>query len=222
MENPIVIALMIAGGIVIVAVIIMIVRYYEKKRTEALQAAASAMGLTFSGRPGADFLPTLGAFTLFSQGHSKKAANMMSGIIDGIDMAIFDYRYTTGGGKNSHTHSQTVFLLKSDSLSLPAFSLRPENVFHKIGKAFGYQDIDWDSHPEFSDKYLLRAADEAACREAFSDDILEYYQQRPGLSTEGSGNRLIFFRASKKVKPENLATFLKDGLHVYTLFTKGG
>ena len=221
MDSPLSIALMVAGGIVVIAAIVMIVRYYDKKRTEALQAAAQAMTLDFSKLPDSQLLPSLKAFPLFSHGHSKKAFNVLSGVADEIEITMFDYRYTTGGGKNQHTHNQTVVLLKSAVLDVPPFSLKPQNVFHSIGKAFGYQDIDFDSHPVFSEKYLLRSSDELGLREVFIPDILEYYEARPGLSTEAGGDRLLFFRASKKVKPENLPAFLKDGFHVYTLFKRG-
>ncbi len=219
-ESPIVITLIVAGSIVVVAGIIMFVRYYEKKRTEALRAAAQDMVLEFSRLPNPQLLPSLRAFPLFSQGYSKKALNVMTGMADEIEVTMFDYRYTTGGGKNQHTHNQTVVLLKSDVLDVPPFSLKPQNVFHKIGKAFGYQDIDFDSNPVFSEKYLLRSTDEQVVREIFTDDILKYYEARPGLSTEAGADRLIFFRASKKVKPENLPDFLKDGFHIYTLFKR--
>ena len=221
MNDPIIIALIVAGSIMAIAVIVMLVRYYEKKRTEALQSAAQEMSLDFSRLPDTQLLPSLRAFPLFSQGHSKKAFNVMSGMADEIEITIFDYRYSTGGGKNQHTHNQTVVLLKSSILDVPPFSLKPQNVFHNIGKAFGYQDIDFDSHPVFSEKYLLRSKDELASREFFTDNILDYYESRTGLSTEAGGDRLLFFRASKKVKPENLPTFLKDGFHIYTLFKHG-
>lgn len=220
MEAPIMTTLIVTGSIVLVVLIIMLVRHFEKKRTEALRAAAREMNLEFSRLPEPQLLPSLSAFPLFSHGHSKKALNVMQGAADEIEITLFDYRYTTGGGKSQHTHNQTVVLLKSSLLDVPPFSLKPQNVFHKIGKAFGYQDIDFDSHPLFSEKYLLRSTDELVVRECFTDDILDYYEQRPGLSTEAGGDRLIFFRSSKKVKPEDLPSFLKNGFHIYTLFKR--
>ncbi len=210
----------IAGVVILIVATILLVRHFEKKRTEALQAAAKSMMLDFSRLPEPQLLPSLSAFPLFSHGHSRKAFNVMTGLADEIRITLFDYRYTTGGGKNQHTHNQTVALLESDILDAPPFSLKPQNVFHSIGKKFGFQDIDFDSHPIFSEKYLLRSSDEDAVREVFTPDILEYYEQRPGLSTEAGGNRLVFFRASKKVKPDDLPEFLKDAFHIYTLFKR--
>ena len=210
----------IIGSILLFVVIVMMVRHFDKKRTAALMVAASQMKLDFSALSDPQLLPSLGAFPLFSQGHSKKIYNVMSGVVEEIEITLFDYRYTTGGGKNQHTHRQTVILLKSSSLEVPPFSLKPQNVFHNIGKAFGYQDIDFEFHPLFSEKYLLRSTDELVVRQCFTTDILEYYEQRPGLSTEAGGDQIIFFRASKKVKPEGLPQFLKDGFHIYTLFMR--
>lgn len=217
MSEPVLITLVVLACIAVVVVIIMLVRYYEQKRREALQAAATSMGLEFEPKADDQLLPSLSQFPLFSQGHSRKARNVMTGEADEIGITLFDYRYTTGAGKHQHTHSQTVVLLRSEILDLPAFSLKPQNVFHNIGKAFGYQDIDFASHALFSEKYLLRSSDENNVRLLFTPDILEYFEQRLGLSTEAGGDQLVFFKAGKKAKPEDLPQFLKDGFHIYTL-----
>ena len=58
-------------------------------------------------------------------------------------MGTFDYRYTTGSGKNSHTYRQTVVFFRSPEVDLPQFELKPQSFLHGIGKLFGYQDIDF-------------------------------------------------------------------------------
>src|ERR1043165_5833572 len=114
-----------------------------EERRRMIQQAAQMMGWTYL--PLADFsmIPNIGSYHLFSQGHSKKIENMMYGEIDGGRAAVFDYYYVTGSGKHRTTDNQTVAYFQSRSLQLPLFSLRPENVFHKVFGAFGYQDIDF-------------------------------------------------------------------------------
>ena len=211
------IAYIVVGVIVVGVIAILISRYYAQKRTEELQAVADSMGLSFSAKADDSFMSAVRHFHLFSQGRSKQALNVMSGSANDIDVAVFDYQYTTGGGKSSHTWKQTVVLLRSEMLALPNFTLRPENLFHKIGGALGYQDIDFDTHPTFSREYLLRSKDEQECRETFTVDVLGYYDQRPGLSTEGDGDSLLFFRGSKIVRPDDVPVFLKEGLRVLGL-----
>lgn len=211
----------ISGILLAIILIILLVRYYSKKRTAALTAFAEFEHYTFSKKPDETFLPWLSGFHLFSKGHAKKVSNVLSKDSSERDLTIFDYRYTTGGGKSSHTRSQTVVLYQSNRLQLPSFTLRPENVFHKIGKSFGYKDIDFDAHPIFSKQYLLRGGeDEQDIRKLFTERTLSYFDENKGLCVEGDGTQLMFYRSSKKVSPQNIPIFLETGLEVFKLFKK--
>jgi hypothetical protein len=88
----------------------------------------------------------------------------------------------------------------------------------KIGSAFGYQNIGFDSHPTFSKQYLLRAADEQACRDVFTDSVLGYYDQREGLSTEGDGDTLLFYRPGQRVAPADIRSLFEEWHGVVSLF----
>jgi len=178
---------------------------------------AGSLNFSFS-RKGSDSLTALlNQFHLFSQGHSKKVSNVMNGRTSDIDVTIMGYRYTVGGGKNSHTWRQTVILFQSSLLRLPSFALRPEHLFHRIGSAFGYQDIDFDSHPAFSKQYLLQGTEEEAVRNTFTDELLAYLDERKGLSAEGDGDKLVFYRAGKRVAPQNIQSFLEEGFGIFAL-----
>jgi len=209
--------LIIGGFVLLVGIVIFAVWYFEKRRAEALQGVADSLGFSFSRKRNEAMLASLAGFHLFSQGRGRKITNLMRGIANKIDVAIFDYKYTTGGGKNSHTWLQTVVLFQSTKLQLPDFALRPENLFHKIGGVFGYRDIDFHRHPSFSKQYLFRGSDEEAIRNVFSDELLEYYEQRKGLSTEAGGDRLVFYRSSKRVSPDKIRTLLEDAFGAFSL-----
>jgi hypothetical protein len=211
---------LVGGIIALVGTIIVVAHQMEKKRAEALQAAASSMRFTFSRKAEPGFLERLKQFHLFSQGHSKKITNVLRGQAGDLDVSVFEYAYRTGGGQHSHHWSQTVILFESDDMGLPQFTLRPENVFHKIGQVFGYQDIDFDSHPEFSKRYLLKGENEESVRWLFGDDALSFYEADRKLSTEASGRQLIHYRSDKKVKPELIQEFITQGVRVLTLLRK--
>ena len=140
---------------------------------------------------------------------------MICGQTEDIELAIFGYRYTTGGGKHQHTHQQTVISFQSPHLSLPEFELRPESFLHKIGKVFGFEDVNFDSHPLFSKRYLLRGSDEAAIRDVFTSELLEYFEAQDGVSIEASRNGLIYYRAGKRIKPTDVRPFMEEGFRVY-------
>ncbi|NCC62606.1 MAG: hypothetical protein EOM12_17095 [Verrucomicrobiae bacterium] len=188
-----------------------------KKRREALSLIAEALNLTFTPKADASLIASLQDFSLFTKGHSKKAMNVMQGCANEINLTILDYQYTTGGGKNSSTFEQTVILFQSPQLNLPPFTVRPEHFFHRIGSAFGYQDIDFDTHPEFSKMYLLQGDNEQEVRDFFTDALFAFYTEHPGFCTETKGDQLIFYRFAKKAKPEMIKAFMQEGFALFTI-----
>jgi hypothetical protein len=207
--------LALIGGILVLSL------RYERQRTEALAAVCQGLGLTFEPEGDLDAMRGQGDLPLYDHGHSKKLKNVMSGQVRDRDLRIFDYQYTTGSGKNSHTWMQTVALFPRAGAGLPDLLLAPENLFHKIGQVFGYQDIDFDSSPDFSSHYLLRGPDEMAIRSAFSADALSFFGQQQGWHVEVRDHTVGIYRAGKRCKPEDVATFLADAQGVLRALARG-
>jgi hypothetical protein len=84
----------------------------------------------------------------------------------------------------------------------------------------GYQDIDFESNPAFSKKYLLRGPDDAAVRSAFTMRVLMFFEAEEGLCVEGDGRALIVYRHSTRVKPEALREFIDKGIRIAGLFRR--
>jgi hypothetical protein len=181
----------------------------EKERTLAMQQVAQQMRWAFAPTAQLNMIPHTGYFNLFNQGHSKNIRNMIYGEINGVKAAIFDYRYTVGHGKHSHTYNQSVMYFETPRLQLPMFTLSPENFMHKFISALGYQDIDFGNRPEFSKKYLLRGQDEQSIRNTFSDRLLSFYEANQGLHTEGGGNQLFVYRLSHRAPPVQVGQYLQ-------------
>lgn len=193
----------------------------EQKRTEALRAAADELGFDFLPAGDPELLEDLAARHLFSQGRSRKAANLLRGKTGDLEVSVFDYQYTVGSGKSSQTHFTTVFCARAADLSLPDFTLRPQGFWHKIGALFGSWDIDFDSHPGFSKAYLLRGPDEDAVRDLFTEPVLDYFEDRPGQHVEGTANAVIVYRFGARLAPDAVRDFLRDGFEVLAQFRPG-
>ncbi|MFK7817573.1 MAG: hypothetical protein AB8G99_02545 [Planctomycetaceae bacterium] len=208
----------IAGVLGLMGVIFYFSHAAAKRRTEAMEGIAQELGLDFFQESDSSVAVSLGKLRLFDRGRKKRFMNMMTGTANGVRIAIFEYRYTTGSGKHQHTHQQTVISFQSDLLSLPDFELRPEHMFHKIGQAFGYKDIDFATHPRFSKQYLLRGPGEQQIRELFEPALLEFFEdQKKGVCVEAGHSRLIFYRAGKRLKPEQIRDFMTEGFGVYSM-----
>jgi hypothetical protein len=128
---------------------------------------------------------------------------------------------STKRGKTSDQetrYEQTVASFSPAKLKLPVFELRPKRFFHKIGGLLGYQDIDVDTHPDFSKFYLLRGSDEAEIRRIFSSTILSFFEQHKGMCVEVQGSTLLCYRELKRIKPDEIWSFFEEGKKILRLF----
>lgn len=208
------VAILAIAGSIIAAVV-----RYERKRRRGLEEFARYQGFSYQKK--AEPLTDFGKIKIFDKGRMPKVSNLITGSRSGVQFEIFDYQYTEGGGQNSATHRQTVAVAFSQQMDLPRFFLAPENFFHKIGKKFGMQDINFENFPIFSEYYLLKGDDEAAVRAVFTPGVLEYFQgNKVKQSLEGEGNRLVFYKINKREKGEDLPDFFEKFRHIVSLFNR--
>jgi hypothetical protein len=138
----------------------------------------------------------------------------MAGSRSDVIVRLLDYQYTVGSGKHQHTWRQTVAAFPGAAHSVPDFEMAPENAFHKLGQVFGYQDIDFESSPEFSARYLLRGRDETAIRAAFGPGVLEFFASHLGWTVAVSSGTVVAYRAGKRAAPEDWRTFLEEAAEI--------
>jgi hypothetical protein len=182
-----------------------------KQHAAALRTAAERRGWGYREEVALDGIPGLDRFELFRQGRSRKLRDLLTSPPGDPRIVVFEYSYVVSSGNSQQTHRQTVFYATGDTLDLPSFSLRPERFFHRIAGVFGYRDINFERRPEFSRLYLLRGADEAAVRGAFSDPVIDFFERRPGTCATGAGRELLFWRPSRRVLPADLDAFIAEG-----------
>jgi len=186
-----------------------------KKRKEAFVEVAESMGLVSSPEGDAELLNRFSNFKLFNQGRARKMKNVVQGDSGEVKIAIFDYQYTTGSGKQARTHQQSVVSLQSNNLRSPDFTMRPEGMLDRIGGALGFQDIDFDSHPLFSNMFVLKSSNEQAVREFFSPALLEFFEGKKGISVEAQTGALFFYRPGKRIRPDEVKDYLTQAYEVY-------
>ncbi len=205
------VVLLVAGGIVAGGIVV------QRRRTQAMRAAAAALGLRFEGWWPELRIAKLGAHSLFCIVGRRRVQNAMTGSVRGVELAVFDYDYTVGAGKSRRTFAQTVCWLRIPDAQLPTFALRPEGVFDRVGAAFGAQDIDFETHPEFSRRHVLRGQDEPAVRRVFTPHVLTHFESREA-SVEAFVDKLIVYDPDTYVAPTALAELVERALEIRELF----
>lgn len=187
------------------------------KRTRELSVVAQQLGFQFVSQGHDKFQQSLAEFHLATLGVRQGISNLMHGKLEGTDIAIFDHEYFVPSGKSSRKVSQTVIWLQRRGTKRTEFALRPESFWNTVGTWIGHGDINFESHPTFSRDYLLRGDDENAVRELFTDDVLSFYEQHSGLSTEGASNKLLVYRSEVLLAPDDTTSFLTEARQLLSL-----
>lgn len=204
-------AFLVSFAAILVVGILLWSRRKDKERTEAVRRFARMQGWEFQDRGEIRGLDTW----LFKHTRRRSVRNVLTRNADTGPATVFDYRYIEHHGNHSHAETQTVAVFRVAGDPPPEFELRPENVLHKVAGLLGWKDIDFDSHPEFSSKVLLRGPDEAAVRRAFTPPVLSFFERNLGWSVETKGNAVLVYRAGKTAKPDDLAEFVDAATRVH-------
>lgn len=196
----------------IAAVVIFLMMYLQKRRRQGMEKAAQEMGFSFQAE-GEDLTGDFLRLPLL-EGNSG-LSNVLRGSVATGEAVVLDCRI--GSGKSSQT--QTVACLRLAGKRFPGFELRPENIFHKIGAAFGYKDINFQGNEGFSKSYLLRGQDEAAVRAIFHPGVLMFFEQHPGWSVEGAGEWLAVYKRATITSPSKIRDLLDNATQMANAFS---
>ena len=146
--------------------------------------------------------------------------NVLGGTFNGTYFAIGDFTITVGSDSRKRKQYQTYVVIHSGKLTSPNFCLQPESALFRMAEGLlnrltGSVDIDFPTHPDFSDNYFLKGSNEDAVREFFTPRVLEYFQAHHGLSLEVFNGTLVFFRLGELVKPDDIQALIDDAMEVH-------
>ncbi len=198
--------LIIVGVIVAFILIAIFGSLAEKKRREQLAALALRLGLRFS--PARDYsIPVRFVFLKrVAQGSNRYAFNVLTGESRGEQVLIYDYHYETTstdskGRRQKTSHYLSIYLILLPK-SFPELTIAREQLFSKIAQAFGYDDIDFESH-EFSKTFCVRSGDKRFAYDFCNTSMMEYLLANQDLSLEVERDTLAI-GFNEKLTPSRL------------------
>lgn len=170
------------------------------KRRQELSAFALQNGFSFEASPG-NLHDQYEAFVPFDQGHSRRSNNWIHGRRGTIDWEMFDYKYTTGSGKNQQTHHYGIVLAKIN-LALSKMRIRPEGFFDKLAGMVGFDDIDFESE-EFSKRYYVSSTDRKFAYDLIHPKMMEYLMAQAPSDWQ-LGGRIVMIIQSRNFRVDEL------------------
>lgn len=217
-----------------IAIIILITTLVKAKlRIKDFKLLAAKMGFTFKEEKNHLITDYQMDFKLFDKGRSKKITAYMEATKNDVTLAVFDYKFVTGGGKNSTTHKETIISFKNNSFSFPQFTLMRENMAHKLlgslsssleKSLLGFNDIDFPDSPLFSEKYLLGGKNPEKIKELFTFDVrteLEKYtsSKQYDINIFAAKDTVLFQIPQAKVRVKNIPEKIQMCSDILKAFT---
>jgi hypothetical protein len=147
-------------------------------------------------------------------------------------VTIFDIHYEEPGTNRNAVdpHKRTQAGFRFDDIDLPLLRIEPEDkndkfsdrTINMVTKA--WRDIDYDEHPEFSDRYALRGENEDAVRALFTSDLIGFWMSLPPdhrLAAEAGGPSILVYREPRwrdgregHLAPELYPEFVEEAARV--------
>jgi hypothetical protein len=215
-----------------------------RKRAQEMRNAGASLNLREASKSDKQVLEdNIEQSRLFSDG-SSWPKTVLVGDVNGVRVTLADYNFSPPGTKRK-TKETTLLTIQTNSLSLPPFTLMPSGwLIDSLSSMVGYRDINFDSHPQFSKQYLLRAFDEndqgnefsryeepsssafkasknePLVRDLFTHELLDLLETNSGVSLEGRGDQFILRRfTSQRVPANELTAFVELGVKILSLIS---
>jgi hypothetical protein len=184
--------------------------FQDRRRATALALVAQQLGF-FYEHDGVPFQPGPPLVLLLTTGRDRGFAHVLRGTTAGMETSLFDYKYTTGTGRSSRTHKQTVAAYRLPH-AIANFRLETATWRDKVGAWFGGQSIRFDNDPEFSKRYRLQGRDEVSIRQFFTPAVRMYFATLPEnhWRIESSEGWIMLYESDRKVRPAAMTDFLRE------------
>jgi hypothetical protein len=155
---------------------------HAQQRQQDLTELAAQLGWRFDPEEDYSHEEQYSQFGKFSQGDDRYAYNTLVGAIDVGGQAypskMGDYHYETttrdkDGKSNTTTYTFSYLLVHLPYAKLPELLIRPEGIFDLVKRAFGFDDIDFES-TEFSKRFFVKSSDKRFAYDVIHPKMMEF------------------------------------------------
>lgn len=108
----------------------------------------------------------------------------------------------------------SIVLIENIQIYVPAFNLSKEVLLGKVKQRIGYEEIYFDSFPDFSQYYYLKGIHHAEIRDFFTDRLLDFLVQNQDFNIESRNNQIVIYRDMRLMSQVEIADciYFAEGL----------
>jgi len=127
----------------------------------------------------------------------------------------------TQEGAETTTDYESVTALKISGLPvMPKFYMDKETLIDKIADVVGTEDINFESHPSFSDNYVLKGLNESEVRKFFTEDVLNFFENNLDYYLVSNGKDLMLHQSYKILDTKEIDELLNKGTELIKCLNK--
>lgn len=186
-----VVFVLVAGMLVLVPVLVVTSARRARERQQGL--AAFARSREWEYRPEDPALVGRFRGAPFERGRSRRATNVLLGRYESRAFTAFDYRYVSGSGEDSTTHTCSVIALNL-GVTAPDLAVGPTTTLRRWVDALTGRDIEIGD-PQFDAAFTVHSPSPEFARELLLSDVRDVLRHHPALSWRITGDSLLVIRS---------------------------
>lgn len=94
---------------------------------------------------------------------------------------------------SEQSFKMSIVLISNLNVDIPEFTLEKEGLFDRFYQTIGYDDIDFDEFPEFSESFFLTGPSEEKIRQFFKPELIELLNKHKEFNVETYNNQILIF-----------------------------
>jgi hypothetical protein len=173
----------------------------EKKRREDLAALARKFKLQFNSGNNFKLAEKFAILGWLRRGDVRYAYNVFHGCHEGCPVTIFDYHFSTPGGKSGYDYYWSAFVTEMNA-NFSDLMISHENRESRLAEPLGESHIAFES-AEFSHTFRVRSADKKFAYDVCNSKMMEYLLANKDLTIEIHGTAVALL-SEDWLRPENI------------------
>lgn len=148
---------------------------------------------------------TIKLFPFFKTHPIEFYHNTITGLLPKLNLyfTVADITFDEGALHERIVYDTTVIVVELRE-DLPTFVVEKEQLYDKIRQFRGYEDIDFQEDPEFSNTVLLKAKETESVRKVFGQKLRSLVTKNTHFHIECNGKELLFFGKNSALNEQEL------------------
>ena len=109
---------------------------------------------------------------------------------------------------------RTTMLYIKVSKKIPAFTLDKEGLMERLYALAGYEDIDFDSHIDFSNRFYLRGENPEEIKAFFTSELVRFFESNPYYHIESNKEGILICNKERIASIKEIKGLLDFGVRL--------